>query len=108
MALVLSTSLCVPAAPAFAASVEQLPPAPSKPATYPGAEQGQFRTWVQLVWNPVTRRLERLSFTACDPIPSLGLELQWLPDDPAGNRAGEIAGRGTLSFRKPGDDSNYP
>lgn len=108
MALVLSTSLCAPVAPAFAASVEQLAPAPAKPATYPGAEQGQFRTWVQLVWNPVTRRLERLSLTAWDPIPSLSLELQWLPDDPADNRAGPISGRGTLSFRKPAAASYDP
>ncbi|MBN9304613.1 MAG: hypothetical protein BGO82_12105 [Devosia sp. 67-54] len=102
LALALSTSLCAPLAPAFAATVEALPTAPAAPLAVPGAEAGAFRTWVQLVWNPATRRLERLSFTAWDPIPSLGLELQWLPDDPAGNRAGPLDGRGTLSFRKPG------
>ena len=108
MALVLSTSLCAPLAPSFAATVEQLAPAPITPATYPGAEQGALRTWVQLVWNPITRRLERLSLTAFDPIPSLGLELQWTPDDPADNHAGPLDGRGTLSFRKPGAASYDP
>lgn len=108
MALALSTSLCASVAPSLAASVEQLPSAPSAPAIYPGAEQGALRTWVQLVWNPVTRRLERLSLTAWDPIPSLGFELQWLPDDPADNRAGPLEGRGTLSFRKPGAASYVP
>jgi len=107
-ALVLSTSLCPSIAPSFAATVEHLPPAPSKPATYPGAEPGALRTWVQLVWNPVTRRLERLSLTAFDPIPSLGLELQWTPDNPADNRAGLLQGHGTLSFRKPGAASYDP
>ena len=106
LALALTTSL-VPL-PALAATVEQIAPAPQTPATYPGAEPGQFRTWVQLVWNPLTRRLDRLAFTAWDPIPSLGLALQWTPDDPAGNRAGSLDGRGTLSFRKPGAASYDP
>ena len=106
LALVLSTSL-VPL-PVLAATVEQLAPTPKIPATYPGAEPGQFRTWVQLVWNPQTRRLDRLAFTAWDPIPSLGLALQWTPYDPTGNRAGPIDGRGTLSFRKPGAASYDP
>lgn len=104
LALVLSTSLVPATSPAFAATIEELAPAQA-PATYPGAEPGATRTWVQLVWNPKSRALERLAFTAWDPIPSLGLELQWQPDDPASNVAGPLAGRGTLSFRKPGASS---
>jgi hypothetical protein len=91
----------VPVTVALAGTIEALS-APARPVTYPGAEPGAFRTWVQLVWDPQAGRLERLSFTAWDPIPSLGLDLQWLPDDPAGNAAGALEGRGTLSFRKPG------
>ncbi len=98
LALALSTSLVTPG---LAATVAPLAPAAAPLAT-PGAEPGALRTWVQLVWNPVTRRLDRLAFTAWDPIPSLGLELSWTPDDPAGNVAGPLNGRGTLSFRKPG------
>lgn len=100
LALALGSSL-VPLAPALAGTIETLP-APAAPATYPGAEPGALRTWVQLVWNPQARRLERLSLTAWDPIPSLGLELQWQPDDPAAYATGPLEGRGTLSFRKPG------
>jgi hypothetical protein len=100
LALALGSSL-VPVTVALAGTIDALP-APARPVTYPGAEPGAFRTWVQLVWDPRAHRLERLSFTAWDPIPSLGLELQWLPDDPAGNVAGPLAGSGTLSFRKPG------
>ena len=102
LALALSTSLVSPIAPAFAGTVERIAPAPVIPAAYPGTEPGAFRTWVQLVWNSAARALERLSFTAWDPVPSLGLELTWLPDDPAANRSGPLEGRGTLSFRKPG------
>ena len=102
LALVISTSLVPATWPAFAATIEQIAPAPQTPAIYPGAEPGALRTWVQLVWNPTSRLLERLAFTAWDPVPSLGLDLQWQPDDPAGNVAGPLAGSGTLSFRKPG------
>lgn len=102
LALALSTSLVAPIAPAFAGAIERLAPAPSAPAAPPGTEPAAFRTWVQLVWNPVTRALERLRFTAWDPVPSLGLELSWLPDDPAAGQSGPLEGRGTLSFRKPG------
>ena len=102
LALALTTSLVAPLAPAFAGTIERIDLAPSAPAAYPGAETGAFRTWVQLVWNPQSRALERLSFTAWDPVPSLGLELQWQPDDPAANRDGPLDGSGTLIFRKPG------
>lgn len=101
LALVVTTSL-VPAGPsALAASVEPLPP-PAAHAVVPGSEPGAFRTWVQLVWNPHTRTLDRLTLTAWDPVPSLGLELTWQPDDPAAYAPGPISGKGTLSFRKPG------
>jgi hypothetical protein len=92
----------LPLAPAaFAGTVERAEPI-AVSAAVPGSEPGAFRTWVQLVWNPATRALERLQFTAWDPVPSLGLEPSWLPDDPAGLRSGLVAGRGTLSFRTPG------
>jgi len=106
LALALTTSLR--AAARFRRHCRADRPGAAEPATYPGAEPGQFRTWVQLVWNPLTRRLDRLAFTAWDPIPSLGLALQWTPDDAAANRAGPIEGRGTLSFRKPGAASYDP
>ncbi len=73
-----------------------------QPAAVPGSEPGELRSWVQLVWNPLTRSLDRVTYTAFDPIPSLGLELQWLPDDPGAAKTGPIAGKGTLSFRTPG------
>ena len=102
LALLVSTSLVIPTVPAIAGSIEALVPAPASPVTTPGAEPGAVRTWVQLVWNPKTRTLERLSFSAFDPIASQQLDLQWQPDDPADNRAGPLDGRGTLSFRKSG------
>ena len=74
----------------------------TSPTAIPGGETGELRSWVQLVWNPATRALERVTYTAFDPIPSLKLELQWLPDDPAAAASGPISGKGVLSFRKPG------
>lgn len=74
----------------------------TRPAAVPGAEQGMLRSWVQLVWNPERRALERVTYTAFDPIASLGLELDWLPDDPAAARTGPLSGKGVLSFRTPG------
>ncbi|HZY69115.1 MAG TPA: hypothetical protein VFE52_11025, partial [Devosia sp.] len=105
LALVLGTSLV---APALAGTVTALPPAEQSPAAVPGSEPAALRDWVQLVWNPMTRRLDRIAYSAWDPVPSLGLELQWVPDDPAQPGAGAITGKGTLSFRVPGAPSYDP
>jgi len=99
-ALALSSSFV--AAPALAGTVARIDAPAASPATYPGAEPGRFRTWVQLVWDAKSRRLERLSFTAWDPIPSLGLDLAWQPENMAIPAAGAIEGQGTLTFRRPG------
>lgn len=99
-AVLLSTSL-VPAA-ALAGTVTLVDPAESAPVAVPGSEAGAMRDWVQLVWNPISRTLERIAYSAWDPIPSLGLELVWLPDDQTANAPGAITGKGTLTFRKPG------
>ncbi len=106
LALVLSSSL-VPFT-ALGGTVTSVDPAERVPAAVPGSEPGMLRHWVQLVWNPVTRTLERIAYTAWDPVPSLGLELQWVPDDPAAAGSGAITGTGTLSFRKPGAASYDP
>lgn len=105
IALALSTSL---ATPALAGKVTLVDPAESAAAVVPGSEPGVLRDWVQLVWNPVDRRLDRIAYTAWDPVPSLGLELQWVPDDPAAAGSGAITGKGTLSFRTPGAASYDP
>ncbi|OJX55352.1 MAG: hypothetical protein BGO81_08730 [Devosia sp. 66-22] len=101
----MSTSL---ATPALAGKVTLVDPAESAAAVVPGSEPGVLRDWVQLVWNPVDRRLDRIAYTAWDPVPSLGLELQWVPDDPAAAGSGAITGKGTLSFRTPGAASYDP
>jgi hypothetical protein len=106
IALALSTSLAP--LPAFAGTVTLVDPAEQTPIAVPGSEAGVLRYWVQLVWNPLTRRLDRIAYAAWDPIPSLGLELQWVPDNPAEAGAGAITGEGTLSFRKPGAASYDP
>ena len=99
IALALSTALV---APALAGTVSLVDPAERIPTAVPGGEPGMLRDWVQLVWNPVARRLDRIAYAAWDPVPSLGLELQWVPDEPAAMGSGAITGKGTLSFRKPG------
>ncbi len=106
IALILSTSLVPPTA--LAATVTLVDPAAQAPAAIPGSEPGLMRDWVQLVWNPVARQLERIAYSAWDPVPSLGLELQWVPDDRAAAAAGPVTGTGTLSFRKPGAASYDP
>lgn len=108
LALVLSTSLVPPGVlPTLAGALSRIEPPPAVVAM-PGSEAGALRTWVQLVWNPATRQLERLALSAWDPIPSRNLELTWLPDDPAAYRAGLIDGRGTLTFRRPGAPAYDP
>lgn len=102
LAAILSTALApMSVAAVLAGTVERVEPSPAL-GSVPGSEPGQFRTWAQLVWNPATRSLERLTFTAWDPVPSLGLDLSWTPDDPTANAPGRISGQGTLSFRTPG------
>jgi hypothetical protein len=98
IALALSTCL-VPAS--LAGTVTLVDPAEMTPTAIPGSEPGALRDWVQLVWNPVARKLDRIAYTAWDPVPSLGLELQWVSDDPVAAGSGAITGKGTLSFRKP-------
>jgi hypothetical protein len=100
IALALSASLV--SLSAVAGTVSVVDPAEQAPVAVPGSEPGAMRDWVQLVWNPIGRTLERIAYTALDPIPSLGLELQWVPDDPAAADSGTITGKGTLTFRKPG------
>jgi hypothetical protein len=100
LALALTTSL-VPAA-ALGGTVTLVDPASMAPIAAPGSEAGAMRSWVQLVWNPVARQLERVSYTAFDPVPSLGLELEWLPDGGGVTSPGPISGKGLLRFRKPG------
>lgn len=100
LALAMGTAL-VPAG-AWAGTVTRVDPATVRPLAVPGSEPGAERSWVQLMWNPVSRRLERLGYTAFDPIASLGLELEWLADDGRITPAGAITGAGTLTFRKPG------
>lgn len=99
LALALTTSLV---APSLAGTVSLVDPASLSSIAYPGSADGALRNWVQLVWNPTTRQLERVSYTAWDPIPSLGLDLQWVPDDPTAIAPGPISGKGTLTFREPG------
>jgi hypothetical protein len=105
IALALGTCLVLPA---LAGTVTVVDPAERVPTAVPGSEPGAMRGWVQLVWNPIDRKLERIAYTAWDPIPSLGLELQWVPDDPAAKGSGDLTGKGTLSFRKPGAASYDP
>jgi len=102
LALALAVTTALTPLSTFAGAVTPVELPSAQPAAIPGGEQGELRSWVQLVWNPTTRTLERVTYTAFDPIPSLGLELQWLPDDPSAAATGPIAGKGTLSFRKPG------
>ncbi len=99
LALVLTTSLV---APSLAGTVTPVDPTSLTATVWPGSAAGALRSWVQLVWNPTSRQLERVSYTAWDPIPSLGLDLQWQPDDPAALSSGPISGKGTLTFRTPG------
>ncbi|MEO7221804.1 MAG: hypothetical protein ABIY37_04970 [Devosia sp.] len=99
IALALGTSLMTPALAGTVTAVEDDDRAPT---AVPGSEPAIMRDWVQLVWNPIGRTLERVAYTAWDPVPSLGLELQWVPDDPAAAGSGAISGKGTLTFRKPG------
>lgn len=105
IALALSTSF-VPAA--LAGTVTLVDPSESAAVAVPGSEAGVMRSWVQLVWNPLSRTLERVSYSALDPVPSLGLEMVWLSDDPAATGSGPITGKGTLTFRKPGAASYDP
>jgi hypothetical protein len=100
VALALSTSL-VPMAPR-AGTVALIDPASVAPRAVPGSEAGALRHWVQLVWNPLTLQLERVAYSAWDPVPSLGLDLQWQPDDPRAIAPGPITGTGVLTFRTPG------
>ncbi|MEQ1770331.1 MAG: hypothetical protein ABL879_10875 [Devosia sp.] len=101
-------ALCL-ASPALGASVEQVPlPSLATPSAYPGSAAGAMRSWVQLVWDPAARELKRISYTALDPVPELGLEMQWRPDDPAAATSGPLNGRGTLVFRQPGAPSYDP
>jgi hypothetical protein len=100
LALALGTAL-VPAA-GWAGTVSRLDPAALRPLAVPGSAPGVERHWVQLMWNPVSRRLERVRYTAFDPIAALGLELEWLADDGRVTPAGAITGTGTLTFRRPG------
>ncbi|MEO6395642.1 MAG: hypothetical protein ABIO40_06995 [Devosia sp.] len=94
------------AAPAFGGAVVEIPVTASEaPAIYPGSAPGQMKSWVQLVWDPAKRELARQSYTAWDPIPSLGLDLQWRPDDPAAALSGPLNGKGTLLFRRKGAPS---
>jgi hypothetical protein len=102
LALALAVTTALTPLTAFSGTVTRVDITDATPTAVPGAELGEMRSWVQLVWNPVSRTLERVSYTAFDPIPSLGLELQWLPDDPSATANGPLAGKGVLSFRKPG------
>jgi hypothetical protein len=102
LAAVLAISTALTPLGAGAGSVTPVEMPVGQPAAIPGGETGAMRSWVQLVWNPVSRQLERLTYVAFDPIPSLGLDLQWLPADPGATKGGPIDGEGTLSFRRPG------
>jgi hypothetical protein len=101
LSVVLSSTCLVPLN-GIAGTVTLVDPAESAPVAVPGSEAGAMRDWVQLVWNPISRTLERIAYSAWDPIPSLGLEMVWLPDDQAATASGPVAGKGTLTFRKPG------
>jgi hypothetical protein len=108
LALALAISTALTPLSGIAGTVTPVEIGAEQPAAVPGAEPGALRNWVQLVWDPVGRKLDRIAYSAFDPIPSLGLELQWVPDDPAEAGSGAITGTGTLSFRKPGAASYDP
>src|SRR5687767_11875131 len=96
LGIALDAGVLASAGAAAAASIERIEASDLAvaPAVYPGSEAGEMRTWVQLVWDPVTAKLVRRSYSALDPVPSLGLELSWQPDDPASDAAGPISGKG--------------
>ncbi len=102
LALALAASTSLVPLPAMAGTVTRVDPAATLPLAVPGSAPGELRSWVQLVWNPVTSRLERVHYTALDPIPALGLDLEWVPEGGGIAPPGPISGKGTLTFRRPG------
>ena len=93
LALALAAATALTPVFALAGTVTPVELPATAPTAIPGGEAGELRSWVQLVWNPSTRALERVTYTAFDPIPSLRLELQWLPDDPSAAATGPISGK---------------
>lgn len=60
---------------------------------------GQWRTKVQLVFEPTTRRLTRRTYTVWDASPSRDLDFTWQPADPRHDKAGRLDGQGHLVWR---------
>jgi hypothetical protein len=60
---------------------------------------GQWRTKVQLVFEPATPTLTRRTYTVWDASPSRDLDFTWQPADPGRDKAGRLDGQGHLVWR---------
>lgn len=71
------------------------------PVILPAAEDVNTRQFVQLAWNAVEGRLDRVLLELDDPLASQNLELTWRTAAPH-VEAGRLTGSGRLSWRLPG------
>ncbi|WP_316224877.1 MULTISPECIES: PAN domain-containing protein [unclassified Bradyrhizobium] len=60
---------------------------------------GQWRTKVQLVFDPAIRTLTRRTYTVWDASLSRDLDFSWQPADPGRDKAGRLDGQGHLVWR---------
>src|SRR5688572_18635346 len=79
--------------------------ATAEEAVIPGFQAGAWRHRTQLVWDTMARRLVRRQYEIWDPLAGQDWDLFWVPDDPAKDRPGRVAGRGRLVWRVHGAPS---
>jgi hypothetical protein len=94
--LALAAMLATPGSIVAAAGQETREPEIAGPL--PG-ERGAWRTRIQTVFDPATRKLSRRLYTVWDADPARDLDFTWLPDDSGAGRPGRINGTGLLIWR---------
>jgi hypothetical protein len=72
------------------------------------SENGVWQTKTQQVFDPVLRTLLRRQYMVWNPDPSRNLDFVWIPDSPADDKDGKIAGKGRLIWRTKGAPAYDP
>jgi hypothetical protein len=105
LAIALGALLSCPAAPMLAQELVAVSDGKAVDAVLSdglGQDAGRWRTVVQEVFDPTTRRLDRRAYELFDPAPSRDLDVVWQPFDLKFDRPGRISGKGRLAWRKAG------
>ena len=85
-----------------AAALERLDPPADPVITTESLKGGQWRTRVQVMWDPVGKRAVRRLYHFWDLLAVSGLDVTWIPANLLLDREGNVSGYGRLVWRKPG------